>query len=258
VSARSLRPGPQSIVALHWLARLGAAPGEPLALVMKWSRPALYDHVARLERSGFVRRIAMTRGSGSLLVLTANGARMTGGPGASAPRSVAPTTWAHVSACAWVAAWFEVRGREWLSSREIARDNAWQGQVVCKDGYGRAQRQRHRPDLATYIRETGWPVAVEVELQPKTPARLRGILAMYEARTADPTPELAGVVYISSGARVTRPLRTAAAAVGLDEHPEGRLRVLELDDVIEQTRQAARTNRAQLADRRILRSRREP
>jgi len=155
------------MVALHWLARLGAAPGEPLALVMKWSTPALYDHVARLERSGFVRRIAMTRGSGSLLVLTANGARMTGGPGASASRSVAPTTWAHVSACAWVAAWFDVRGRDWLSSREIVRDDAWQGQVVYRDGYGRTQRQRHRPDLATYIRETGWPVAVEVELQPK-------------------------------------------------------------------------------------------
>ncbi len=245
MSGRSVRPGPQSIAALHWLARLGAAPGEPLALVMHWSTRALYDHVARLEHSGLVRRIAMTRGSGSLLVITADGARMTGCPGVSAPRSVAPTTWAHVSACAWAAAWFDVRGRDWLSSREILRDDVWQGHVSYQDGYGRTQRQRHRPDLVTYIGDARRPVAVEVELQPKTPARLRGILAMYEARTADPTPELAGVVYISSGQRVTKPLRAAAAVVELGEHPDGRLRVLDLDDVIEQTREAGCTNRAQ-------------
>lgn len=249
MSSASLRPGPQSMVALRWIARVSASPGEPLALVMGWRQRALYDHVARLTRAGLVHRVAMTRGSGSLVVVTAEGARMVGGPGASAPRSVAPTTWAHVSACAWTAAWFDVRDRAWLSSREVARDDAWQGQVVYQDGFGRTQRQRHRPDLVTYIGgDTGRPVAVEVELQPKSPARLRGILAMYAARTADPSPELAGVVYISAGPRISRALRSAAAAVDLGEHGEhsdGRLRVLELDDVIAKTRQRGEANRTE-------------
>ena len=210
---------------------------------MNWSTPAFYDHVARLERAGLVRRAPMTRGSGSLIVITPDGARMTAGPGAGAPRSVAPTTWAHVSACAWAAAWFAVRGREWLSSHEILREDTWAGDVVYHDGYGRRQRQRHRPDLVTYLPESGRPAAVEVELQPKSPARLRGILAMYHVRTAEPDPELAGVVYISGAIRVSRSLRSAAEAVNFGEYPDGRLRIFDLEDVIAETRAVAHSNR---------------
>jgi hypothetical protein len=257
VSRRSSRPGPRSLVALGWLARVGAAPGEPLALVMNWTAPGLYDHVARLVAAGLVRRIAMTRGEGSLLVLTADGARMVGLSPAVAPRAVAPTTWAHVVACAWTAAWFEVRGRDWLSGRELAHDDGWAGQVVYQDGYGRTQRQRHRPDLATFIGAARLPVAVEVELQRKSPARLRGIMAMYVQRTADAdaqllsaadggADQLAGVVYIAGSESISRALRDAAQASGLGEHPDGRLRVLALEDVIAQTREHAARTRAAL------------
>lgn len=250
MSRPSSRPGPQSLVALRWLTRLGAAPGEPLALVMNWTQPGLYDHVARLTSAGLVRRVPMTRGDGSLLVVTPDGARMGGASAAAAPRGVAPTTWAHVVACAWTAAWFNVRGRDWLSSREIGTDEVWRGEVVYQDGYGRKQRQRHRPDLATFIRgDASRGVAVEVELQRKSNARLRGILAMYAARTTAPDAPLAGVVYVTGPANVTKAVRAAAAASGVGEHPDdpdGKLRVLELAAVISETREVAGQTRASL------------
>ena len=244
MSTRSKRPGPRSLVALRWLVRVGAAPGEPIALVMHWSRAALDDHVARLVRAGLARRVPMTRGQGSLIVATAEGARTVGDAGVAAPRNVAPTTWAHTVACAWAAAWFEVRQRPWLSSREISQDDGWTGHVVYRDGYGRTQRITHRPDIGTLLGDPERRIAVELELQRKSATRLRGILGMYAQRTAQPGAELGGVVYITASANVASGVRAAAAAVGLDEHPAGRLRLLALDDVIAQTRTAALRERA--------------
>jgi hypothetical protein len=214
---------------------------------MGWNRAALHDHVARLQRAGLVRRVAMTRGEGSLIVVTRDGTRMIGDGGEGVPRSIAPTSWAHTVACAWTAAWFEVRARAWVSSREIARDDRWRGRVVYQDGSGRTQRVRHRPDVGTFVGHGRRPVAVEVELQRKAPARLRGILGMYAARTTHGDDGggggLAGVVYITGSDSVTNAVRAGALAVGLGEHPAGRLRLLELDGVIAQTRAVAHESR---------------
>jgi len=237
VSARSTRPGPRSLEGLRWLARVGASPGEPLALVMRWSRPVLADHLARLVAAGLVWRVPMTRGEGSLLVVTRAGARMadTG----RAPRGPGPTSWAHTVACAWTSAWFEVRGRRWFSTSEVAQDDGWRGRVSYTDGRGRSHRLRHTPDLGTYVGDSGRPVAVEVELQRKSLARLRGILAMYADRTTGPDAHLAGVVYVTGNADVAVVVRAAASDVHIAERPGGRLRILGLDDVIAQTRQTA-------------------
>jgi hypothetical protein len=241
VSARSTRPGPRSLDGLRWLARVGASPGEPLALVMRWSRPVLADHLARLIAAGLVWRVPMTRGEGSLLVVTRDGARMAGA--SRAPRGPGPTSWAHTVACAWMSAWFEVRGRKWLSTSELAADDGWRGRVSYTDGRGHSHRLRHTPDLGTYVGDPGRPVAVEVELQRKSLARLRGILAMYADRTTGPDGDLAGVVYITANADVAAAVRTAANDIQFAEHPAGRLRVLGLGDVIAQTRDIARAAR---------------
>jgi hypothetical protein len=241
VSARSTRPGPRSLDGLRWLARVGASPGEPLALVMRWSRPVLADHLARLIAAGLVWRVPMTRGDGSLLVVTRDGARMAGAR--RAPRGPGPTSWAHTVACAWTSAWFEVRGRAWVSTSEVAQDDGWRGRVSYTDGRGRSHLLRHTPDLGTYVGDPGRPVAVEVELQRKSLARLRGILAMYADRTTGPDADLAGIVYVTANADVAAPMRTAASDVQLAEHPGGRLRVLDLDDVIAQTRDSAHAAR---------------
>jgi hypothetical protein len=247
MSAHSTRPGPQSLAGLRWLARVGASPGEPLGLVMGWSRTALHSHLARLVAAGFVWRVPMTRGDGSLIVVTRDGARMAGA--GRAPRALGPTSWAHTVACAWACAWFEVRGRDWLSSREVAHDDGWRGRVAYTDGRGRGHRLSHRPDVGTYVGEPGRPVAVEVELQRKSLARLRGILAMYADRTTSPDGDLAGVVYMTGSADVASAVRAAAGAVHLEEHPAGRLRVLALEDVVAQTRAATNQARVPRSDR---------
>ena len=87
MSRPSRGPGPRSIVALRWLTRVGASPGEPLALVMGWSEQAMYDHVARLQRAGLVTRIPMTRGDGSLIVVTRRRAAGQGRPARSSTSS---------------------------------------------------------------------------------------------------------------------------------------------------------------------------
>jgi len=241
VSARSTRPGPRSLDGLRWLARVGASPGEPLALVMSWSRPVLADHLARLIAAGLVSRIPMTRGEGSLLIITRDGARMAGA--SRAPRGPGPTSWAHTVACAWTSAWFEVRGRDWLSTSELAQDDGWRGHVSYTDGRGRSHRLRHTPDLGTYVGDPGRPVAVEVELQRKSLARLRAILAMYADRTTSPDADLAGIAYIAGNADVAAVVHTAASDIQFAEHPSGRLRVLDLDDIIGQTRDSAHAAR---------------
>jgi hypothetical protein len=112
---------------------------------------------------------------------------------------ITPTTWAHMSACAWVSAWLEVRGRAWWSEREIADDDFWRFPVRYQDRRGTA-RVTHRPDLA--VQTGSGSVAIEVELQRNTQARLHGILSMYTDMADGDEALLAGVIYVTGNADV--------------------------------------------------------
>jgi hypothetical protein len=208
MSGQCVAPGPRSLGALAWLARVGASPLGPLGLAMGWSEMLVYDHVRRLARAGYVRRVPMTRGDGSLILITATGAAKAGYPATERPRSIAPTTWEHATACAWTSAWLELRLRglrreatgaaagrlEWWGERDVAVDNFWRREVRFKD-HRRTGRITHRPDLG--VRLGGQPIPVEVELQRKSRARRRGILGMYEElATCDP-PRFGGVFYVT-------------------------------------------------------------
>lgn len=239
--ADSLGPGRQSLHALAWLARVGASPLEPLQLVMGCSERVAHDHVRRLQDARLVVRTPMRRGDGSLIVLTRKGAIEAGLPAGHALRSVAPTTWAHMSACAWVSAWLEVRGRVWFSEREILQDDCWRYEVRYKDRRGNVN-VTHRPDLAVQI-DAG-PVAIEVELQPKLRARLQGILGMY-AELCDPAdPVLAGVIYITGSEDITALVNAAAQDVDLGAPA---LSFRSLQTVKQQTRDAALKRRCAAA-----------
>jgi hypothetical protein len=231
MSGACVGPGPRSLHGLAWLARVGATPLEPLQLVLGCGRRRALDHVRRLSDAELLRRVTMTRGHGSLLVLTATGARVAGLSASSAPRSVAPTTWAHASACAWVSAWLALRGRCWVSEREVADDDFWRCDVRYQDRRGTV-RVTHRPDLAVHT--TAGPVAIEVELQRKAATRLRGICAMYAQLTEDDGP-FGGVVYVCDRDDVADRVAVAAALVGLRAPA---LSVRTLRDVVAQTRAA--------------------
>jgi hypothetical protein len=231
-------PGHGSLRALAWLARVGAAPAPALELVMGCSERVARDHVLRLETAGLVRRTPMRRGDGVLVVITRDGALEAGRAGTHALRSVGPTSWAHVTACAWVSAWLELRGRDWIGEREVLHDDSWRYELSYHDHRGTV-RVTHRPDLG--VLTAAGPVAIEVELQRKGARRLRGICAMYAQLIDNPDEPLAGVIYITDRNDVSGLLERAAQDVGLTA-PALSLRALH--DVVEQTHTAASTRPA--------------
>jgi len=73
-----------------------------------------------------------------------------------------------------MAAWLTVRGREFKGGRELLEVDTWSGEISWQDHRG-FHDSKHRPDLVGF-RPDGRPIAVEVELAPKSIERLRGIL----------------------------------------------------------------------------------
>ena len=118
------------------------------------------------------------------------------------------------------------------------------GDAMCatRDRRGTA-RVTHRPDLGLQI--AGRPAAIEVELQRKTRARLIGILSMYAEHSDGDDAPLYGVLYVCDRADVADAVRRAAIDAGLHA-PALSFRTLE--DVVEQTRAAARTREAAIRD----------
>jgi hypothetical protein len=235
VSRPSVAPGPRSLAGLDWLVRVGATPLEPWGLVMGWGRAVRYDHARRLVAAGLVRTVPMTRGDGSLVVLTAVGATRAGYPASLGVRSLAPSTWARADACAWVSAWLQIRGYSWWSDREIARDEWWRWRGRYADHRGTVQFT-HRPDLGVEL--TGGPAAIEVELGSRPRRRLLATLRMYADYTDGGQGPLGRVVYVCGRTDIADAVRRAACDAGLDE---GRtLSVRTMDEVVAQARAATR------------------
>ena len=249
MSGLCVAPGPKSLEGLAWLARVGAAPPEALRLVVGWTERLARDHIRRLGDAGYVRRVAMTRGDGSLVLITAAGAVKAGYPASRAPRSIGPTTWLHATGCAWTSAWLVMRLRdlrqqaqgvapeamEWWGERDVAVDNFWRREVQFKDHRGTG-RVTHRPDLG--VRLGGLPMPVEVELQRKSRARLRGILGMYEELATSDQARFGGVIYVTGASDIADGVKRAARDVGLGERL---LTLRSYTQVVEQTRAAAAT-----------------
>ena len=96
-----------------WLARVGPSPLDPWRFAMGWSEVAARNHARRLEKMGWLERVSMVCGEGSLFFATRTGVRVLGLP-LIACTTPAPTWWSHHIACAWTAAWLKVRGRDFL------------------------------------------------------------------------------------------------------------------------------------------------
>ena len=234
MSRPSVAPGPRSLEGLEWLARVGASPFEPWALVMGWGRAVAYDHARRLAAAGLVRTVRMTQGDGSLFVATAAGAARVGYPASWAVRSIGPSNWAHATACAWVSTWLQLRGHSWWSDREIAGDVCWQRTVSYRDHRGTA-RVPHRPDLAVEL--AAGPAAIEVEVQRKSRARLLAILRMYADSIDDDDDPLAGLLYACDRVDIAEAVGRVAWDAGLAEGPT--LSIRTRDEVVGEARTAA-------------------
>ncbi len=177
---------------------------------MGWSEVAARSHARRLEHERWLARYPMTRGDGSLFVATRAGVRMVGlslrpaGP-------PGPTWWAHHCACAWMAAWLQLRDRQFLGDRELLNEPAWSGQATWMTFAGYHHRG-HRPDIVATASQGG-KVPIEVELQQKALPRLRGILSMYLNWKID--RRVAAVMYVCGDQDGADRIRRVGAEIGL-------------------------------------------
>src|SRR3954469_1467850 len=161
---RARGPGWRSLEALAWLARLEVAGIEPLGLAMGLGWRVTYSHVERLAAAGLAVR-GYDEG-GSVGAITAAGRRHVGAErGDVRSGATHGSGLRHARAVSWVAALLTLRGRAWVSERELRGRAEWEIPVVWS-----AHRGRHRLDLGVLMGERR--VAVEVELSLKSPRRL--------------------------------------------------------------------------------------
>ena len=100
---KALGPGPRSLEALAWVARLEVVGREPLGLAMGWSRRATYSHVERLAGAGLVD--PAHDAEGSVVAVTRAGRRTLGLDGGGVPLSLTRGAGLrHARAASWVAA----------------------------------------------------------------------------------------------------------------------------------------------------------
>ena len=224
------------MVGLAWLAKVGWSSLEPLSLIIGCGERVAYGHVSRLVSAGLVRRVPMIRGWGSLIMVTAAGARVAGLGELGAPRSAGPGSWEDMVACSWVGALLELDGRSWISGRELARDPRWSAMVTYEDWQtGQLRRAPHHPDLGLWRLADGPASAIEVHLRRKTRETLDGRLEMYRQRTA--SGQLADVTIITASSEISDAIARAGERVGL---AAGHLRIVPLEDVIKWARAARR------------------
>lgn len=241
ISRRQQVSGPTALKVLGWLARVGPAPAETVAVAFGWTERRALQCAAELVQDGWLSRQAMTRGEGSLLLVTPAGIDRVRAAGRARSRPPAPTWWAHHVACAWTAAWLTVRGRTMQGPAEVDLDERWRGELSWRDGRGQHQIG-HRPDLA-WLPEGGGRVAVEVELARKATPRLEAVLGLHAAWRAG--GQTAGVIYVCGDVTTRERIVTVAADGGLTRGRGGGLRVELLEDIQRQAREACEEVRSE-------------
>lgn len=203
----------RTMAMLEWLAGIGAAALDELADVAGLQRVAAATRLRGLEQQTFVAQRRLLHGRPALYLITRAGLRAVGRADLG-PAHVSESGFAHALECARVARSLEhsLVGRFTVHSERELR--AWErasGRPVASAELGfsaAAACDLHRPDLVCCSvpgATPGLPVAVEVELTVKAPARLRAIVRGW-ARCR----RVAGVVYFATPP-VARALERAVA-----------------------------------------------
>jgi hypothetical protein len=201
---------------VRWIGRLGAATLDQVRARFGLGRTVAYRRVAACIEGGLLDRVRLLHGQPALLRATARGLRYAGL--ALPVARLSPELFAHWLTCAWVEIRLasesgatsvvterELRFHERLEQRPIAS-------ATLRENPGGSSKL-HRPDLVIAIDES--LVAVEVELTPKAPSRLEGILrAWCRTRCVE------AVRYYAAPGATMRGLQRAVERVHADERVE--------------------------------------
>jgi hypothetical protein len=179
---------------------------------MGWAASTAFSHAARLTAAGLAASCRMRRGDGSLIYATRSGVEASGAFAPALSGVPAPTTWAHLEACAWTAAWLTARGRHVIGARSLLLDDRWKGQLEWLERDG-LRRRAHRPDLVTGQHADGRLMPVEVELSSKSLKRLRAVLGLQASWvTSGKTP---AAIYVCGSSQLAERVRREAGQFGL-------------------------------------------
>jgi hypothetical protein len=179
---------------------------------MGWAASTTFSHAARLIGAGLAESCRLHQGDGSLIYATRSGIEVSSTFAPPLPGDPAPTTWVHLEACAWTAAWLTARGRHVIGSRALLLDDGWKGQLEWLERDG-LRRLAHRPDLVTGQRADGRLLPVEVELSSKSVKRLRAILGLHAAWIA--AGKTSTAIYVCGPSQLAERVRREAAGFGL-------------------------------------------
>jgi hypothetical protein len=218
---------------LNWTVRFGVVTAEAVAVHGGWTLASARGRLCAAERAGLLTSRRVLADASPLYTATRAGLR------ASAVRALEPcrvsvSAAPHAIACANVAAALEraYPDHHVSGERELRRDEREAGTALasaCLGGEPGGRELRHRPDLVLWPNSPGeeLPIAVEVELTVKAPARLLEICRAWARCRC-----VAGTLYLAS-LEVQRPLSRAIerahageriVLVGLDALGVGEMR----------------------------------
>ncbi len=214
MTTKSSINNPTQTQLMRRLTSLGALTAEALAELEGCTCASARGRLQAAVRAGLAGRVRPLRGAPSLFTATRAGMALVGLAGEE-PTRVSAASARHQIACAHAAAALSRCYPHHLvcGERELQRDERALGRRLASARMSCSRwGDSHRPDLVMWPPAHGaGPLAVEVELSAKAPARLREIcLAWARAR------HVAGVLYLAAPAAL-RPVGRAICQAGAED-----------------------------------------
>jgi hypothetical protein len=195
--------------------RHGAMTIEQVMRAMRCGRTASYRRVARCVEGGLIERCAIPGVSSAVLIATRAGLSYAGLGLPVAKVSAANIT--HTLRCTTIAIRIELTrsGRRVFTEREIVLEESIRGKQFASVVVGRfrGKPKMHRADLLVEREDSEGEkhlIPIEVELTPKSPARLRRIIAAW--RDAVWAGRFSHVEYCCERGQTHRAVRRAASS----------------------------------------------
>jgi hypothetical protein len=206
MSTKSASHSPEQLAIVRWTACLGAVTAEALARHEDRTLASARGLLLSAERAGLLSRSRLLTHAPALYAVTRAGLRAAGVHGLE-PSRVSVANAPHAIACVEAAVALEraYPDHDVMGERELRREEHEAGTPLASARLGANASTLHRPDLVLWPDGAAErrPVAVEVELTVKAPARLLQICRAW-ARCH----YVAGTLYLTAP-EVERPLARA-------------------------------------------------